>query len=38
MTDSGSSNAGGMAAVFWAWVAVIGVGLALMIAIPLTGR
>ncbi|WP_461472035.1 hypothetical protein [Microbacterium sp. HJ5] len=28
----------GEAAVFWTWIAVLAVGLAYMIAIPLSGR
>lgn len=37
-TDDGSVQTAGMRGMFWTWMGIIVVGLALMIAIPLGGR
>ena len=37
-TDDGSAQTAGMRAMFWTWMGIIVVGLALMIVIPLGGR
>ncbi len=37
MTDQGKQTAG-MRAMFWTWAGIIAAGLAVMIAIPVSGR
>lgn len=37
-TSESSRDTSGMRAVFWIWAAIVGGGLAVMIALPLLGR
>jgi hypothetical protein len=37
VTEKSEPETAGMRAMFWVWIAVIAGGLAVMIAIPLTG-